>query len=73
MLGSKGFAIGSSFFGGRMAAVGEKAFFTHASAIADADPMNTDATLLGGEGEDIDVVGSVGVVAIDKLLALDFA
>ena len=35
--------------------------------------MDADATLLGGEGEDIDVVGGIGVVAVDKLLALDFA
>ena len=73
MLCSKGFAIGSSFFGGRMAAIGEKAFFAHAPAVADADPVDTDAALLGSEGEDIDVVGSVGVVAVDNLMALDFA
>ena len=56
-----------------MAAIGEKAFFAYAPAVADADPVDTDAALLGSEGEDIDVVGSVGVVAVDKLLALDFA
>ena len=73
MLGNEGFAIGGGFFGGKVAAVGEKAFFDHAAAVADADPVDTDAALFGGEGEDIDVVGSVGVVAVDKLLALDFA
>ena len=73
MLGNKSFAISGGFFGGGVAAVGEKAFFTHAPTIADTNPVDTDAALLGGEGEDVDVVGSVGVVAVDKLLALDFA
>ena len=70
VLRRKGFGVFLRLRVGVVAHIGEEAFVAHMAAAADADPMDAHGAAFQCEGEDIDVVGIIGIFAVDKLLAL---
>ena len=70
MLRHKGFGVFLRLRVGIVAHIGEEAFVAHMPPAAYAHPMDAHGAAFECQRENVDIVGVVGVFAVDKLLAL---